>query len=116
MKLNDREIAAVLAGLRMLQAAPNAARENVADVFTNGGTLEALSEAEIDALCERLNIRPAEKPIGKLAGLLAEALPIVSAVAHPETGDDPAEFGMDAFKLERRIRRALARARKAASK
>jgi hypothetical protein len=39
--------------------------------------------------------------------LLREALAIVSTVAHPERGDDPAEQGPEALKLERRIRAHL---------
>lgn len=58
-ELEDDELAAVLAGLRLLQ---NHLKEPgieelgvVADILTNGGTLEPLSVEEINALCERLN-------------------------------------------------------------
>jgi hypothetical protein len=49
--LTGRELAAVLAGLRQA-------------VATDGGTVEALSVEEIDALCERLNtgVRPLAPP------------------------------------------------------
>lgn len=53
-RLNDREHATVLAALRYWQAQ----REEVVaenDIATNGGTVLALTDHEIDALCERLN-------------------------------------------------------------
>lgn len=55
--LDDRELAAVLAGLRLLQL--NLARGTVGpaitDVLTNGGTVKLLEMDEIDDLCSRLN-------------------------------------------------------------
>jgi len=59
--LNDREISAVLAGLRMLQYAIDNAtsygglHEDIIDISSNGGTLEPLGSEEIDELCERVN-------------------------------------------------------------
>ncbi len=61
-KTDDRENAAILAGLRLLQAM----RENrlgttaqidrdIDDVESDGGSLEVLSVEEIDDLCERIN-------------------------------------------------------------
>jgi len=115
MNLNERETATVLAALRQRQAALEADKDvepdALEDVATNGGTLEALTAEEIDTLCERLNFAPADRT-EKLAGLLGEALPIIEAVGLPESGEDPASFGPDAFKLFRRIRRALALVRK----
>lgn len=116
MKLNDQEVATVLAALRERQAQHPlhpVARRELEDIATNGGELEPLSSEEIDALCERLNITPEKKPIGKLAGLLAEALPIISAVAHPDREDDAYEQAPSAHELEGRIKKALRKARKA---
>jgi hypothetical protein len=50
--LDEREIAAVLAGLRCLQAGGFSV---AMDVLTNGGTIRPLDNNEIDALCERIN-------------------------------------------------------------
>lgn len=57
--LDARELGSILAGLRMLQLhydrssrdLPNGLNE----IATDGGTVEALDQEEIDALCERLN-------------------------------------------------------------
>lgn len=54
LELDERERAAVLAGLRMLQHSrvwPMA----VTEVATNMGTLSPLVGEDIDALCERIN-------------------------------------------------------------
>lgn len=58
--LDEREAATVLAALRHWQRGlgDDVETSEVDDIATNGGTLEALSEAEIDALCERLNAGP----------------------------------------------------------
>ena len=61
--LDDRETAAVLAGLRMLQArrlgvvtiAGSDLEASIDDIETDGGGLEAMGADEIDDLCERLN-------------------------------------------------------------
>lgn len=53
-KLTERELASVLAGLRALQRKPH--DESLQDIATDCGRLEAFSDAEIDALCERLNV------------------------------------------------------------
>lgn len=57
--LSPRELATVLAALRYWQRSSG---QNVAsidhallDIATDGGTLSGLTDAEIDALCERLN-------------------------------------------------------------
>jgi len=62
-KLNDREIGAVLAGLRLIQGmregtvTTTKAEMDVAidDIESNGGKHDPLDADEIDALCERLN-------------------------------------------------------------
>ncbi|MGW8135394.1 hypothetical protein ACWGNZ_07120 [Sphingomonas zeae] len=55
--MNDREIAAVLAGLRTLQNVQQheALAPEIMNTMTNGGSLVPLSDIEIDALCEDLN-------------------------------------------------------------
>lgn len=57
--LNDRELATVLAALRYWQGQypldPNDAETPLGDIATSGATLEAMSDEEIDVLCERLN-------------------------------------------------------------
>lgn len=56
--MNARELASVLAGLRMLQHAITgtvADKDGIADIRTDSGELEPLSADEIDTLCERLN-------------------------------------------------------------
>lgn len=57
MNLNARELAAVLAGLRLLEchAMDGYQEEGIADVANMGGTIEPLSAKEIDGLCQRLN-------------------------------------------------------------
>jgi hypothetical protein len=59
--LNRRELATVLAALRYhqdenLQAGPEIAALAIRDIATDGGTLRPLSAAEIDALCQKLNV------------------------------------------------------------
>jgi hypothetical protein len=60
MRLNNRELAAVLAGLRLLQHSIVAEGYNnlpdaIDDIFQDGGTLKPLALAEIDELYGRLN-------------------------------------------------------------
>lgn len=58
--MTDRQLASVLAGLRMRQHDLNEGLSNDFDaIATNEGAFDALSPAEIDALCEALNA-PAE--------------------------------------------------------
>lgn len=58
--LSTEEIAAILAGLRLLQSTPlSKLPEAVRDVFTEGGAAEPLSNAEIDGLCEAINLADA---------------------------------------------------------
>lgn len=68
--LNERELATVLAALRYYQ---NDLRDDGAafahgDIATDGGTLQPLSADEIDALCERLNVRPAPAKLSACCG------------------------------------------------
>lgn len=51
--LDARELASVLAGLRLLQRLPSEAHL-VEEVSTNLGAFERLNDSEIDALCQRL--------------------------------------------------------------
>lgn len=121
MKLNDREIATILAALRAREDKLNGNESDAKgldDIAAQSGTFEPLTSGEIDDLCTRLNFtneRPAKgaKKLGKLEGLLIEALDIVAVVAHPETGEDPGEHAIDAHKLEARIRPALNKRRRA---
>lgn len=56
--LDNREFAAVLAGLRLVQAELPRSEflpQGVHDIFDDGETLTPLTEDEIDTLCERLN-------------------------------------------------------------
>ena len=80
--LNRRELATVLAALRYhqdenLQAGPEIADLAIRDIATDGGTLRPLGSQEIDALCERLNIRPVS-PLSK--GLHVDPPPAESCV------------------------------------
>lgn len=55
--LNDRELATVLAALRLRQRdLADEPRGNLDDIATNDGEFDALDLEEIDALCERLNV------------------------------------------------------------
>jgi len=63
-KLSDREFAAILAGLRLLQLELESGRsinllQKVWDVLTDAGEVEPLDVEEIDSLCENLNCGPA---------------------------------------------------------
>ena len=51
--LDDRELACVLAALRHLES--TAFCKWVTRIYNNDGTLEGLTAAEINKLCERLN-------------------------------------------------------------
>jgi hypothetical protein len=51
--LNSQELAAVLAGLRMLQS--HGCPEDLQDIATDGGKTAVLTEEQIDELCEKLN-------------------------------------------------------------
>jgi hypothetical protein len=57
-----RRVAAILAGLRLLQASTaqssrssSAHAEAIDDIATSGGDFEALNATEIDELCEAIN-------------------------------------------------------------
>lgn len=54
--LSHREVCTVVAGLRFLQSQDETPTPpNVLDVLTDGGNIVAMSDDEIDALCERIN-------------------------------------------------------------
>lgn len=57
-ELDDSELAAVLAGLRLLQKhledGPSLP-DGIQDILTNGGTLTSLAPEDIDELCLRMN-------------------------------------------------------------
>jgi hypothetical protein len=58
LHLNDRELATVLAALRVLQSEdPSEEREkdDIYHIRTDNGAVAQLTNDEIDALCERLN-------------------------------------------------------------
>ena len=58
ISLENREIAAVMAGLRLIQRELPRGEflpQGVHDIYDNCGTLNPLSEDEIDELCERLD-------------------------------------------------------------
>ena len=64
--LTRRQLAAVLAGLRLAQRLSEQGHdlEEWQEIATDGGTIEPLVNEEIDNLCERLNIAgPRSKPI-----------------------------------------------------
>ncbi|UTU07723.1 hypothetical protein CcrC1_gp532 [Caulobacter phage C1] len=52
--LDEREAAAVIAGLRLLQRI--GVPVELEDVATNGGAFDVLDDTAIDALCERINL------------------------------------------------------------
>ena len=54
-KLQPRQMAAILAGLRILQYTV-AVPQEINEILTNGGTTDPLSLGEIDALCEQINM------------------------------------------------------------
>jgi hypothetical protein len=57
LALDDRETAAVLAGLRLFQQAGEKGLDmDIWDIATNSGETERLGDDEIDALCEKLNL------------------------------------------------------------
>lgn len=61
--LDTRELAAVLAGLRLVQRELPRSEylpQGVHDIFDDGGTIDPLSEDEIDTLCETINLYPAD--------------------------------------------------------
>lgn len=57
IELDDREFAALLAGLRLLQGSPDAASPDIDMIATDNGQFPRLSAEEIDNLCDRLNCR-----------------------------------------------------------
>ncbi len=56
-QFDDREITSILAGLRLLQSTPfHQLPDDILQIVTDGGILEALSNDEIDDLCEKINV------------------------------------------------------------
>ena len=54
--VNERQLGAILAGLRLLQReTPNGLSDGIYDVATNCGSFPSLNEVEIDNLCAELN-------------------------------------------------------------
>jgi len=53
--LDPRELAAVLAGLRIIQSRPSRLPPGIDEVYTAGDTLVGLDAPELEALCVRLN-------------------------------------------------------------
>jgi hypothetical protein len=58
IRLTDRELATVLASLRALQNVQQhePPAPEIAEIASNGGKLDPLTDGEVDALCERLNV------------------------------------------------------------
>ncbi len=80
--LDLRQLSAVLAGLRLLQAEPTLANS---DILTDAGRIAPPSAEEIDDLCERLNTAPDGVTIGlHMRGGVCEEIrastPIAAAV------------------------------------
>lgn len=85
-RLNERELATVLAALRMLQRKTTMVAcsldgekwervglpDGIDDIITDGGTITPLTDDEIDALCERLNCGK-DKPLPLLQEIYNEA-------------------------------------------
>ncbi len=95
---DPRELAAVLAGLRLIQCHANDGytEEPIADVATNGGTLTPLDATEIDALCERLNTTNPEDQLVDLLCLI-EPDAIERAFAKAPSGCFKLDFSDDAL-------------------
>lgn len=55
MKLNQEELAAVLAGLRLLQSTEDLPGP-IADIYYDSGEIQGMSDDDVDRLCERLNV------------------------------------------------------------
>lgn len=60
VQLDTREVATVLAALRLRQCNDLHEYEGLMDIATNGDTVEPLSDDEIDNLCERINAQGGE--------------------------------------------------------
>lgn len=73
MQLNQRELATILAALRVIQADyPGLikADSGIEDIATNCGEFEPLSSEEIDHLCDRLNFEETEDSVPKIVELI----------------------------------------------
>ena len=56
-RISDREMGTVLAALRYWQREGLASAGREREIATDCGRFESLSSGEIDALCERINLR-----------------------------------------------------------
>jgi hypothetical protein len=58
--MNEQERATILAALRLWQREPGPLPDELMDIATNQGDFGLLDAAEVDQLCERLNIGTAD--------------------------------------------------------
>ncbi len=71
--LSKRELSAILAGLRMFEAADRANMEPMLqDIATDCGTLAPMSAAEVCALCERINFGDDDGHAANVACIMRE--------------------------------------------
>lgn len=71
--LSKRELSAILAGLRMFEAADRANMEPMLqDIATDCGTLAPMSAAEVCELCERINVEPDDGFAMNVAGIASQ--------------------------------------------
>lgn len=61
--LTDREIATILHGLRMIQETANGNQDCLAGCCDHFDEADELSDAEIDALCEQINLDSVTIPV-----------------------------------------------------
>lgn len=88
--LSTKEINTVLAALRFFQMKGAAAGPEIADLATNNGAESPMSNDEIDALCERLNV---SEPLNIVVHMEGGA--VQSVMANRETGDAVVVFTLD---------------------
>lgn len=55
---NDQELATILHGLRLIQESANGPQDCTAGLCDHFDEAEPLTDAEIDALCDRLQLQP----------------------------------------------------------
>lgn len=109
MKLDNQELATVLAALRYYQAQGMGEPENrsdaIHDLATNGGEVTSLDDTGIDSLCERLNFAddsevPTTPEIEKPTVFVMVEGGCVTGVYAPPGGEDPAYQVIDFDNLE----------------
>lgn len=78
LRINERELATILAALRYWQATPDSfdRRLQIIDIATDGGTFTPLTDDEIDLLCESINMG---------ASSVIEPAPAVEPAPEPAT-------------------------------